>query len=181
MPTRQQEFELAAIPHTRSLLRVARRLSRDASVAEDLVQETMLLAWRAFDQFAQGTNARAWLFRILFNAHYGRGKLRAMPSIVSLDDSFREPERPGRWDPTQLDSMEVVRALDELSVEHRGALLLAVVEGFTCAEISEILGVPIGTVMSRLSRARQAMRQRLSNMGPTGPAERGTRWAAKGA
>jgi RNA polymerase sigma-70 factor, ECF subfamily len=182
MPTRQQEFEQTALPHSRSLLRVARRLSGDATVAEDLVQETFLLAWRAFDQFARGTNARAWLFRILFNAHYGRGrKLRAMPSIISLDDSFREPQRPGRWDPAQIDSMEVIRALDELSVEHRGALLLAVVEGFTCSEISEILGVPIGTVMSRLSRARQAMREQLSKMGPTGPVERGTRWASKGA
>ena len=65
MPTRQQEFEQAALPHSRSLLRVARRLSGDATVAEDLVQETFLLAWRAFDQFARGTNARAWLFRAM--------------------------------------------------------------------------------------------------------------------
>lgn len=141
-----------------------------------------MLAWRSFDQFAQGTNARAWLFRILFNAYYGRGrKLRAMPSIISLDDSFHEPEREGRWDPVQLDSSDVIRALEELSVEHRGALLLAVVEGFTCAEIAEILGVPIGTVMSRLSRAREAMRQRLTKPLPERTTAQHSRWKSKGA
>jgi RNA polymerase sigma-70 factor, ECF subfamily len=182
MSIRQREFEEVALPHAPSLLRVARRLAGDASTAEDLVQETLLLGWRAFDQFERGTNVRAWLFRILFNAYYGRGrKLRSMPAIISLDDSFREPEREGRWDPVQLDSADVMRALGELSAEHRAALVLAVVEGFTCAEISKILNVPIGTVMSRLSRARQAMRQRLEKGEPECRLGRNTQWAAKGA
>ena len=182
MRVRQQEFEAVALPHAASLLRVARRLARDAATAEDLVQETLLLGWRAFDQFERGTNVRAWLFRILFNAYYGRGrKLRSMPAIISLDDSFREPELDGRWDPVQLDSADVMRALGELSVEHRAALVLAVVEGFTCAEISKILNVPIGTVMSRLSRARQSMRQRLAKVQPERALGRNAQWVAKGA
>lgn len=182
MSNQQQDFEEIALPHAASLLRVARRLSGDATTAEDLVQETLLLGWRAFHQFERGTNARAWLFRILFNAYYGRGrKLRAMPPIISLNDSFREPEREGRWDPVQLDSADVMKALGELSTEHRSCLMLAVVEGFTCAEISKILNVPIGTVMSRLSRARQAMRQRLTQTEPECPLGRNAQWAAKGA
>ena len=73
MAARQDEFERVAMPHTRSLLRVARRLTSETARAEDLVQQTMLSAWRGFDQFREGTNARAWLFRILFNAFYAEG------------------------------------------------------------------------------------------------------------
>src|ERR1700722_5596200 len=82
---RQDEFELAAMPHSPGLLRVARRLTWDPGLAEDLVQETLLLAWRSFDGFRTGTNIRAWLFRILFNAFYSQGrKLRARPVLVPM-------------------------------------------------------------------------------------------------
>ena len=74
MPTEQQQFEQIALPHLAALLRVARRLTFDPASAEDLVQETMLLAWRGFQGFEPGTNVRAWLFRILFNAFYGEGR-----------------------------------------------------------------------------------------------------------
>jgi RNA polymerase sigma-70 factor, ECF subfamily len=182
MPTRQQEFEQVVLPHAPSLLRVARRLLRDSTTAEDLLQETLLLAWKGFDQFAPGTNARAWVFRILFNAYYGRGrKLRGAPPLVSLEETFQEPQRASRWDPLRLDAAELIRALDQLSHEHRAALLLAVVEGFTCAEIAQILKVPIGTVMSRLSRARQALRQRLLTQEPDPAVGNRAAWAAKGA
>jgi RNA polymerase sigma-70 factor, ECF subfamily len=159
---RQREFEQVALPHSRSLLRVARRLTFDPATAEDLVQETMLRAWRSFDQFETGTNARAWLFRILLNAFYAQGrKIRSAPALVSIDASAHDFEWQGRVDLTLLDRAAIARALDELSAEHRTVLLLAVVEGFTCRETSAILAVPIGTVMSRLSRARQALRERL--------------------
>lgn len=155
MSARQDEFERVAMCHARSLLRVARRLTFDSFEAEDLVQECLLLAWRGFHQFQQGTNARAWLFRILFNVFYARGRKRRGEAVMLTAD-LAAVEAP-------LDeAVEMARALDELQIDHRTVLLLAVVEGFTCAEIAAILGVPAGTVMSRLSRARQAMRMRLA-------------------
>ncbi|HWZ30529.1 MAG TPA: sigma-70 family RNA polymerase sigma factor [Bryobacteraceae bacterium] len=152
MATRQQEFESIAMPHTRSLLRVARRLTSDP---EDLVQETMLAAWRGFHQFRGGTNVRAWLFRIMMNAFHARGR-KVRPALVPLG----EHDVPTASHVAA--SAEVAEALDELAVEHRTVLLLGVVEGFTCQEMSEILGVPMGTVMSRLSRGRDALRERLA-------------------
>jgi RNA polymerase sigma-70 factor (ECF subfamily) len=135
---------------------VARRLTTPPS-AEDLVQECLLLAWRSFHQFEPGTNARAWLFRILFNTFYGQGrKLRRAPETVPLTAHIRTTA------PRHDVALEVSEALEGLPVEHRTVLMLGVVEGFTCAEIADILSIPIGTVMSRLSRARRSMRIRLS-------------------
>ena len=151
------------MPHSRSLLRVASRLAGNVSAAEDLVQETLLRAWRHFSQFQKGTNVRAWLFRILFNAFYEQGrKLRSGPVLVPLPepDSRAEPSRNAKF--SALDAAEVGQAFGELSTEHRTVLLLAIVEGFTCREMAEILSVPIGTVMSRLSRARRELRIRLA-------------------
>lgn len=160
---RQEEFVRIALPHTRSLLRVARRLTRDRATADDLVQESLLRAWRSFDQFQAGTNAKAWLFRILLNAYYARGRrLRVTPPMVELDEAQRSSVAAFRLRPSQNESVEISRALDTLSAEHRAVLLLIAVEGFTCQEGAGILGLPIGTVMSRLSRARQALRERLT-------------------
>jgi RNA polymerase sigma-70 factor (ECF subfamily) len=143
--------------HSRSLLRVARRLTSGSVSAEDLVQESLLLAWRSFHQLRIGTNAKAWLFRILVNTYYAHGrKLRRVPDTVPLTAEVRTVT------PALDDVMEVSRALDALPIDHRTVLVLGIVEGFTCAEMAEILGVPVGTVMSRLSRARQAMRDRLA-------------------
>lgn len=164
MATRRDEFEQIAMPHSRSLLRVARRLAGDASGAEDLVQETLLLGWRGFDQFRAGTNARAWLFRILFNVFYAQGrKLRAVPAMAPLPEAGN---RGLQVSASALAAAEVNQALDSLPVEHRAVILLGIVEGFTCQEMSEILAVPIGTVMSRISRARQSLRERLSSRTP---------------
>ncbi len=154
MRRRDEEFEQVAMPHMRSLLRFALRLTRDPEAAEDLVQETFLLAWRGFRHFESGSNARAWLFRILFNVWNGhrrkaRTHLVLTPEVCAAVDSNCE-------------FLEVTQALDRLAADHRTVLLLAAVEGFTCREIAEILTVPIGTVMSRLSRARSSMRESLS-------------------
>lgn len=156
MPLSPIEFEQVALCHSRSLLRVARRLTSNTDSAEDLVQDCLLLAWKNFHQFRSGTNARAWLFRILFNSFYaaGRRARRASDAVAltpaTLTHSYDFDE-----------AMDVARALDTLNLDHRTVLLLGVVEGFTCAEMSEILSVPVGTVMSRLGRARHAMRARL--------------------
>jgi len=140
------------MPHLRSLLRVARRLMLDPASAEDLVQETMLLAWRGFHQFEPGTNVRAWLFRILFNVFYGGSrKARRTPMAVAIAVK-----------PMLQEAVEIAEALQALPIEQRTVLLLCVVEGFTCREAAGILDVPIGTVMSRLSRARQELRDSLA-------------------
>jgi RNA polymerase sigma factor (sigma-70 family) len=151
VPTQQEEFEQIAMPHLAALLRVARRLTLEPASAEDLAQETMLLAWRGFRQFQPGTNARAWLFRILFNVFHGLGRkarLDSLPSQASVRPMFQE-------------AVEIAEALGALPLEQRTALLLCVVEGFTCREAAGILDVPIGTVMSRLSRAREELRASL--------------------
>ena len=155
MSMQQDEFERLAMPHVSSLLRVARRLSRNPASAEDLVQETMLKAWRARHQFREGTNARAWLFRIMFHQFYSEGrKVRAELHSIG-------PPAPDQTSGIA-EMVEVILALEALTPDHRAVLLLAVVEGFTCQEVSEILSIPIGTAMSRLSRARQAMRELLA-------------------
>jgi RNA polymerase sigma factor (sigma-70 family) len=140
------------MPHLPALLRVARRLTIERAAAEDLVQETMLLAWRGFRGFQIGSNARAWLFRIMFNAFHAEGRKARLDALAS-EESVR---------PMLQEAVEIAEALDALSLEQRTVLLLAVVEGFTCQEVAGILEVPIGTVMSRLSRARQELRKSLA-------------------
>lgn len=153
----EEEFERVALCHSRSLLRVARRLTLNSAAAEDLVQDCLLLAWRNFHQLRPQSNPRAWLFRILMNAFYSES--RRSRRAADLVARFRIPEA---FSPPADTSIEVSRALDCLHADHRTVLLLGVVEGFTCGEMSEILSVPLGTIMSRLSRARQAMRARLN-------------------
>ena len=157
----QREFERIVLPHTASLLRFARRLHGGRQAAEDLVQETLLLAWRGFRTFERNSNARAWLFRILINAFYGQGrKARTSPKTVPITE-----HRSSGSDATE--RLEVQQAMAGLSEEHRAVLLLAVVEGFTSREIAQILSIPAGTVMSRLSRARQALREVLTSVHST--------------
>jgi RNA polymerase sigma-70 factor, ECF subfamily len=144
------------MPHLRSLLRVARRLTMNRGATEDLVQDTMLLAWRSFHRFEPGTNARAWLFRILFNVFHSDGR-KAMRAPVMQTFRFEEATSSRVHE-----NAEIAEALGTLSLEQRTVLLLAVVEGFTCREIAGILDLPIGTVMSRLSRARQELRKVLA-------------------
>ena len=141
------------MPHLAALLRVARRLTFNLGSAEDLVQETMLLAWRGFRGFEPGTNARAWLFRIMFNAFHGQDR-KAVPAARTVP--FQERATAGLQE-----AMEIAEALEALPLEQRKVILLCVVEGFTCREAAGILDVPIGTVMSRLSRAREDLRKSL--------------------
>jgi len=143
-----------AMPQARNLLRFSRRLTSDSSAAEDLVQETLMRAWRGFDQFRGGTNARAWLFRILLNTFYGQGR-KGRLTVVPLGDTDRAGANGNHV------AFEITDALAKLPVEQRAVLMLGAIEGFTCREISEMLHIPMGTVMSRMSRARQAMRLQL--------------------
>jgi len=158
---RRDEFERVVMPHTERLLRAALRITRDRSWAEDIVQETLLRAWRAFEQFERGTNCKAWLFRIMLNLlSERRKKIRAAPTMLSLGESERVVQL--RIAPPQFTAAEVLSALDRLSEDHRVILILAVVEGFKCKEIAQMCALPIGTVMSRLSRARAELRKLLA-------------------
>src|SRR5262249_23312883 len=131
------------------------------------VQETYLRAWRSFDQFEPGTNCRAWLFRILFyvRSEYRRSQAR-QPLLFSLDyvkESTLPPQEDTRSDVTL---EEIKRAFAELPEPLRIAVLLSDVEGLKYREIAKTLTVPIGTVMSRLSRARRILRARLAAASP---------------
>ncbi len=145
MATFQQKVE-AAIP---ALRRYARALTRDADIADDLVQDTLVRALRSEHLF-QGEEIRSWLYTILTNLN--RNRLRSLarrPMLTSLEDNdapdLAGPEAGGR---------DIERALALLVEEQRAALLLVVLEGLSYREVAEVQGVPIGTVMSRLARAR---------------------------
>lgn len=168
------DFAQEAIEQVPNLLAMARRLTRSAVEAEDLVQDTLVKAIRARDQFQEGTNLRAWLFKILKNTfinRYHRHRIERAATDLPMGDpvvdgwignatmsAMRDPEasllRP------QLER-EIQAAIDELPEEFRMVVVLADVEGFAYREIADILGCPIGTVMSRLHRARRVLKARL--------------------
>jgi RNA polymerase sigma-70 factor (ECF subfamily) len=166
---RMQEFESVALPHLHDLFRVAARILGDSVRADDVVQDVYLVAWKSFDTFERGTNCRAWLFRILFHKlrHYRRKWLNPR-EVHNADEVIAEamaapPLAPGLTDE------EVLAALAAVSEEHRAVVLLVDVEEFSYKDAAEILGIPVGTVMSRLSRARGMLRERLSCLaGPHG-------------
>ena len=148
----------ATIP---ALRRYARALTRDADTADDIVQDTLVRALRSEHLF-YGGDVRAWLYTILTNLN--RNRLRSLsrrPVITPIKDSDSAtagPEAGGR---------DIGRALDDLAEEPRTALLLVVLEGLTYREVAEVQGVPIGTVMSRLARARMQIRSYLDGERPT--------------
>lgn len=160
--TRKSEFENVAMPHTERLSGTALRLTHDRAAAEDVVQETLLCAWSSFHSFERGTNCKAWLFRIMLNLiGKRRQKTRTAPTLLSLDDDHSLVVIPLPVVTSQFSAREILSALNTLSEEHRTVLILAVVEGFTCKEIAQMGRIPIGTVMSRLSRARAEIKKKL--------------------
>lgn len=166
-PSRQPGFEELAMPVFGSLYNFARWLTRNETDAEDLVQETYLRALRSFASFQPGTNFRAWMFRILRNTFLSsRSKLDrrmtvAMDSEEDGPELAVENETPETILGKRLDTQLVQSAIDGLPVHHREILLLCEVEEMSYQEIAEVLSIPIGTVMSRLARARKAIRQSL--------------------
>jgi RNA polymerase sigma-70 factor, ECF subfamily len=159
-------FEQEALPHLDTLYRVALRLTGEPAAAEDLVQETMLRALKAWHSFQTGTNARAWLVTILRNQFInGWRSRRRAPAAVDFETipelpDVSDPDPEGRFFRDLVDE-EVLAAVDALPDDFREVLVLSDMEGLPYAEIAEALGVPVGTVKSRLFRARRILQGRL--------------------
>ncbi len=165
-------FERAALPHLPDLYAVAMRLSRSPADAEDLVQETYLRAYSSWDSFQPGSNCRAWLIRILTNSfinHYRRRRShrsfarRSEPEHVQalLDGEATRAKTPEQNLLEGAFSDEVSAALGELTDDYRLVIVLADLEGMKYKDIADVLGCPIGTVMSRLFRARRVLEAKL--------------------
>jgi RNA polymerase sigma-70 factor (ECF subfamily) len=172
--TLRAEFEAGVQRHLNALYANALQLTRSPADAEDLVQDTVLRAYRFFDRFEQGTNLKAWLFRIQFNTFVNQYRRASKQSAIvdrsnwdSLGGDFvAEETLRALTDPETaafrpIIAGEIKTAFDDLSHEYRSVLVLADVEQFSYKEIADIVGCPIGTVMSRLHRARRALRERL--------------------
>jgi RNA polymerase sigma-70 factor (ECF subfamily) len=158
------DFEAVALPHLNDLYRTAVHLVRDRTEANDLVQETYLQAWKAFHRFELGTNCRAWLFKILINEvrHYRRRWFNTK-RVSDGEEYFEETLKFEPPIPENIQDEDVLAALDEIAREFREVVLLADVQEFSYREIADMLGVPVGTVMSRLSRGRKQLRVKLAD------------------
>jgi len=162
---RTAEFEEAALPHLPELYRTAARLLGDSAQAEDVVQETCLQAWKSFGRFAPGTNCRAWLFKILLHTVHRHRRQRFRSRLAKESEEILEQAAAALPAvPERITEEEILRALARMPAEYRAAVLLADVEEFSYQEIAGLLNVPIGTVMSRLSRGRKLLREQLREL-----------------
>lgn len=168
------DFEQSALAHLSSVMAVAMRLTRNSAEAEDLVQDTFVKALRARAQYEAGTNLKAWLLKILKNTFINRYRRGGLERSV-LDGPDADPLADGWIGAATMRSMrdaeslalrpmleeEIVRALDEMPEDFRVVVVLADVEELSYREIADLLGCPIGTVMSRLHRGRRVLKKRL--------------------
>ena len=177
-PSLAARFEDEAVPYARQLYPAAVRMTRSHQDAEDLVQETLAKAWAAFAGFETGTNTRAWLYRIMTNTYISGYRRRDRAPLLIQDDLVDRAALP-TWPSTlpagrsaeaeALDHMpaeDLRQALRELPDDFRTAVYLADVEGYTYHETAALMGTPIGTVMSRLHRARRTLRSKLGHRLP---------------
>jgi RNA polymerase sigma-70 factor (ECF subfamily) len=158
-------FDAAAMPHMAEIFRMASRIVRERSRAEDVTQEVFLQAWKSFHRFTPGTNCRAWLYKILFHCvDHQRRKWFRFPllmepeELAGVSEPYREPV------PERLTDEDILGALDNVPADYRAVLLLVDVEEFAYKEAAQILAVPIGTVMSRLSRGRKLLKEQLAGV-----------------
>ena len=168
------DFETVVMPHLDAVYRMARRLARVPADAEDLVQETYLRAFRAFESFQlRDYGARPWLMKILHNCFYSRvGRESKAPALIE-DSSFDDfaggdgPAPDGKTDAGEIDwdlfDEEIKNAIGELPAEFSEPLVLWAMEELSYKEIAEVCDVPIGTVMSRLHRARKLLHDHLAD------------------
>ena len=164
-------FDAAAMPHMAEIFRMSSRMLRERSRAEDVTQEVFLQAWKSFHRFTPGTNCRAWLYRILFHCvDHQRRKWFRFPLLMEPDEladvsavnsPYREPLSE------RITDEDILGALDKVPADFRAVVLLVDVEEFAYKEAAQILGVPIGTVMSRLSRGRKLLKEQLADVART--------------
>jgi len=174
----EAEFERQVRPYLAQLYPAALRMTRNASDAEDLVQETLAKAYVAFGQFTPGTNLRAWLHKILANTFVNTCRRKKREPVLASAREQVEWQDGAAFAPMArsaeseaLDRMadsEVLRALRDLPKDFRTAVYLADIEGYPYREVARIMGTPIGTVMSRLHRGRERLRAALAAYGPAG-------------
>ena len=163
--TTEQRFESEAMPYLNDIFRTAARIMGDKDRAEDVTQEVFLQAWKSFHRFEAGTNCRAWLYKILFHCvNHHRRKWFRFP-ILKETEEFIEANLPAAESiPEHLTDQEILNALDAIPVDYRSVVVLVDVEEFAYREAAEILAVPIGTVMSRLSRGRKILKEQLADV-----------------
>src|SRR6476646_3832593 len=150
-------FEVEAMPHLNDIFRTATRLVGDRARAEDVAQEVYLQAWKSFHRFESGTNCRAWLFKILFHCvNHHRRKWFRFPQLKETEEFLETNLVSAPPIPDKLTDEDILAALDRIPTDFRSIVLLVDVEEFSYREASDILTIPIGTVMSRLSRGRKA-------------------------
>jgi RNA polymerase sigma-70 factor (ECF subfamily) len=168
------DFEKEAIPHMDALFNFALRMTGDSDEADDLVQETYLKAFRFFDKFEKGTNCKAWLFRIMKNTYINSyRKTSKEPDKIDYEDveNFYENIKPSSTDSAHLEKEiydnllddELSNAIASLPEDFRTVIILCDIEGFTYDEIADFVDVPVGTVRSRLHRARKMLFAKLYN------------------
>ena len=172
---KQEEFETVVLEHFHTLYSTALRLTRNTSEAQDLVQETLLKAYRFFDHFEPGTNVKAWLFTILRNTYINtyRKTVRQQEQVdfERIEPFYADATNEPEWEWTDQESLEVMlrhlvqddvkRALDALPEVYRIVVLLADLAELSYKDIAAIIGCPEGTVMSRLFRGRRLLRKSL--------------------
>jgi RNA polymerase sigma-70 factor (ECF subfamily) len=163
--TSVESFEAEAMPHMNDLFRAASSMLRSRTEAEDVVQEAYLQAWKSFHRFTPGTNCRAWLFKILF--HVIQHQRRKWFRFRFADEGEELLAQTLAYEPPvsqDLSDEEVLAAFGKLSEVYREVVLLSDVYEFSYKEIHETLNIPVGTVMSRLSRGRHLLRTQLADV-----------------
>ena len=170
---KRQSFEREAVPHMDALYRTALRMTKDDNDAEDLVQETMVKAYRFWDKFETGSNCRAWLFKIMTNIFINdyRSKSRTPVSVdvEDIDENYlygqlatqSDVDNPEKQLFAKVFDEDVKKAIEELPEDFRLVVVLSFIEGFAYQEIADILDLQLGTVKSRLHRGRKLLQKQL--------------------
>lgn len=174
-----EDFEREAIPHLDALFNFALKMTGDSDEADDLVQETYLKAFRFFDKFEKGTNCKAWLFRIMKNTYINKYRKETKePDKVDYEEveNFYENVKPSSTDSAHLEKDifdnllddELSDAINSLPDDFKTVVILCDIEGYTYEEIADFIDVPVGTVRSRLHRARKMLFTKLQKYASEG-------------